>query len=968
MWLKANINKETARILVITSADFLPKIKIAVSEFGLPIDYYVLNLGSLFEAGCARFNIFQYENIHLYEKILYLDTDILINADINTLFNLETLNDKIYALEEGVIGHVYWGSQFFDFSKYDKNLPAFTSGILFFYNSISIRELFQDTMNHIDEWIYKRKNSPPACLDQPFIVYNAISTNKYDNQLMKTYIENNPVNISKGKIIYHFPGSPGHYHSKYDKMNAIWKKINKITPVLFQTNKHPNEKYVVDMISSSLGELWKYEFYNDSDIVAFFITNPISDLPDIVQKYNMISKGAHKADLFRYYYLYINGGFFMDSDAMIYNNISSIVKDYDFISVDSSCHPGSIFQGILGSAPRNDIIKKALYNAYNTDPVRLLTDYHYWCKDLYNIIKKDTNRYNIKLYRELRRDDKGDEILDDAGSIIFKHYWKYKIIPPFQETDYSKEFKKIYETNYWIKGSGAGSYIENTIGYNNIIVDFIRKNDIRTVTDIGCGDWQSSYLIYDQVDNVDYVGIDCVKTVIDANKTKFPKYKFEQYDILCNTVKIRDSDLYIMKDVLQHWKLIDIYNFLDVLVKKKFKYIIITNNGNQTTDNLELVEYVGNGRGLHSKYLPLKKYNAVSLFNYYGGENKHMCVIQQNYTNWNDCNKDELNEFDYRILKTYETPNTLKRIGPSSDGGYVIADGFNYDLFISCGVADDIRFEEDFLDIHPIKCYAFDGTINVFPKHRNDMTWVNKNIGYANNANVTNLKEYIENSNNIFLKMDIEGSEFNWLDAMTKGDLCRFNQIVLEVHWPFDVYRSKMLEKLNETHYIIHIHGNNYCDRDTPKHMQSGRTYDGTVTIKHKMLYELKLPEVFEVTYINKRLVDHTLVCVKEIKFPTSLDYPNNPHAQDLLFSIPMQNSFTDLLVNNKYSWGSGVITFLENGKMDAFGIGAYSYLDKNIINAKFGGRVHKISFNEDYTKYTSIRHYDNEIVKGVLI
>ena len=230
----------------------------------------------------------------------------------------------------------------------------------------------------------------------------------------------------------------------------------------------------------------------------------------------------------------------------------------------------------------------------------------------------------------------------------------------------------------------------------------------------------------------------------------------------------------------------------------------------------------------------------------------------------------------------------MVRVGPKEDGGYVIADGFEYDFFISCGIANDIRFEEAFLDIHKIKCVAFDGTIKTFPQHRNNMEWIPKNIGFSNTDKTTNLKEYIQTNKKIFLKMDIEGSEFNWLDSMSETELDNFSQIVLEVHWPFDIYRMNMLKKLNKTHYIIHIHGNNYCDRDIPKHLPSGRTYDGTVVINNNIMPEIKLPEVFEVTYINKKLCDNLLVRMKEIKFPTILDYPNNPNATDIYFSIPI--------------------------------------------------------------------------------
>jgi len=51
---------------------------------------------------------------------------------------------------------------------------------------------------------------------------------------------------------------------------------------------------------------------------------------------------------------------------------------------------------------------------------------------------------------------------------------------------------------------------------------------------------------------------------------------------------------------------------------------------------------------------------------------------------------------------------------------------------------------------------------------------------------------------------------------------------------------------------------------------------------------EIKLPEVFEVTYINKKLCNDSLVKMKEIEFPTILDYPNNSNLTDICFSIPI--------------------------------------------------------------------------------
>ena len=206
--IKGNINKDTTDILIITSPEFLPLICEKLESFNLSINYYLLDLYTLFDAGCSRLQIFKYENIHKYNTILYLDTDILLNSDVNVLFNLQISSKKIYALEEGNIGGEYWGYELFDFSKYDKNTPAFTSGILLFNNSECMKLLFDSIQSHIVDYIYNKKNYVPICFDQPFIVYNAVSQNKYDNQVLKKYVENNPSVVSSEKIIYHFPGGP----------------------------------------------------------------------------------------------------------------------------------------------------------------------------------------------------------------------------------------------------------------------------------------------------------------------------------------------------------------------------------------------------------------------------------------------------------------------------------------------------------------------------------------------------------------------------------------------------------------------------------------------------------------------------------------------------------------------------------------------------------------------------------------
>jgi len=160
-----------------------------------------------------------------------------------------------------------------------------------------------------------------------------------------------------------------------------------IPKIIFQTSKNKRPlPYIIKMIKNKAPE-WDYIHFTDLEIIKFFINNPIEEFPDIINKFNSIKCGAHKADLFRYYFLYIKGGVFIDDDAMLQYDMNYISSDYDFFSVNSSYCPGCIFQGLIGAVPQNKIIYEALKDAYNINIKKLNEDYLLICRNLYKIIK-----------------------------------------------------------------------------------------------------------------------------------------------------------------------------------------------------------------------------------------------------------------------------------------------------------------------------------------------------------------------------------------------------------------------------------------------------------------------------------------------------------------------------------------------------------------------------------------------------
>ena len=198
-----------------------------------------------------------------------------------------------------------------------------------------------------------------------------------------------------------------------------------ISKIFFQTSKSPLQPYLGRMIKKMLGPDWTYLHFLDSDIIEFLENNPRPEFPGAVDIFKKIKRGEHKADFFRYYFLFVKGGFFMDSDAMIYCPIDLVTLDYKFVSVNSSIVKDTIFQGILGSEPENPLIKKSLEFFFQNDLSVLDSNYHLLCKDLFNEYQKNPEKEGYHLLRETP-DFEGDRTFAPSGELAFRHYWRNK--------------------------------------------------------------------------------------------------------------------------------------------------------------------------------------------------------------------------------------------------------------------------------------------------------------------------------------------------------------------------------------------------------------------------------------------------------------------------------------------------------------------------------------------------------------
>ena len=139
-----------------------------------------------------------------------------------------------------------------------------------------------------------------------------------------------------------------------------------------------------------------------------------------------------------------------------------------------------------------------------------------------------------------------------------------------------EKFDDIYKTNEWGYGSGLGSVYEFAKPYIPCILDVIKDNNIKTVLDYGCGDWQfSKYIKWNML--VDkYIGVDVAKKIIENNIKEYSS-EYIEFQYIDKNFIIPKVDLIICKDVLQHLPNLEVAKLIKEF-KKKSKYILITND------------------------------------------------------------------------------------------------------------------------------------------------------------------------------------------------------------------------------------------------------------------------------------------------------------------------------------------------------------------------------------------------------
>ena len=211
MHLYGKINNETTHLLIYTTNEFEDQIKKLIPWVSNFTIHFVTNnsITTLDQAYKARYHLFTLPHVSEYGTILYLDTDIIINNNLNYVFDL-CREDKLYAVSEFSIDHDYefWGKLFFTKDELDQipDKRGINSGVLLFRNSSTMKQLFDVVME--DMTTRKHLNNLKV-RDQPYLNYHSIKNNlvdkdSLDNLSINTFLTDN---LFLNKSIIHYYGT-----------------------------------------------------------------------------------------------------------------------------------------------------------------------------------------------------------------------------------------------------------------------------------------------------------------------------------------------------------------------------------------------------------------------------------------------------------------------------------------------------------------------------------------------------------------------------------------------------------------------------------------------------------------------------------------------------------------------------------------------------------------------------------------
>lgn len=224
-----------------------------------------------------------------------------------------------------------------------------------------------------------------------------------------------------------------------------------------------------------------------------------------------------------------------------------------------------------------------------------------------------------------------------------------------------------------------------------------------------------------------------------------------------------------------------------------------------------------------------------------------------------------------RLLPPHRAIGRRKtRVGSPGDGGYVQIDDIEGVAHaLSFGVRDDDSWDLA-MAMAGIPVEQFDHSVERAPSVHPLLAFHRKMIATQRSTQTATLEELIALHSkgerpDVILKTDIEGCEWDVLDATPESSLAKLTQILAEFHdfsqlgdIRFRARARRVFQKLSSHFALVHVHGNNCAPMACTANVF--------------------IPDVLEMSFVNRSV--YAVEPSFEI-FPTPLDAPNAPSRAD---------------------------------------------------------------------------------------
>jgi len=126
--------------------------------------------------------------------------------------------------------------------------------------------------------------------------------------------------------------------------------------------------------------------FDDKDAYQYLYQNYGAS---IASHFHLFELGAHKADLFRYAFLYKEGGLYFDIKTKFSQPVQRMFPlETPYLTCTVLSAFVAVYQGILVTFPQNQIFKEALDLVISTPMEQVNQQYHVFTTQLYDLLKK----------------------------------------------------------------------------------------------------------------------------------------------------------------------------------------------------------------------------------------------------------------------------------------------------------------------------------------------------------------------------------------------------------------------------------------------------------------------------------------------------------------------------------------------------------------------------------------------------